>query len=372
MTRPIRRHAGCAQHCVSLSTLVLAGTLLAAGCAEARRPIFDAPAQTLAWPPAPAPARIRYVGQLSSAADLKPARGALRALGDLFAGPPAPQPFYGPRAVVVTPDGGRIWLADPGGRCVHVLDLRERTYRKITQAGGEPLLSPVNLCLRGDDRVLLADSERVGIHEFNAVRAEFVRTLRLPEEISRPAALAWAPQTRELFVVDVSHHNIKVLDEQDRLVRIIGGRGAGPGEFNFPCDVALDGDTLWIADTGNQRVQQVRIEGTPLAAFGSAGDAPGDLAMPKSVALDSDGHVYVVDARFENVQIFDRQGRLLLVFGDEGTGAGEFWLPAGLFVDTSNRIWICDSYNARVQVFDYLPDAQIPPVPTFGKVEALP
>ncbi|HRX85746.1 MAG TPA: 6-bladed beta-propeller [Phycisphaerae bacterium] len=326
---------------------------MAAGCAPHLQPIFDETGPVLCWPPEPEAARIRYVGMLRSAEDLKPGRSALARLGDLFAGPPEPRPLYGPRSVVRTRDGSALWVADPGGRCVHVLNLVDRSYRKITRAGGDPLLSPVDVCLGPADHIFVCDSEGVAIHEFAAKHAAYVRTLRLGEDFGRPAAIAYSTAAERLFVVDVAKHDIKVLGPDDRLTRIIGRRGRAPGAFNFPCDVVIDGDDLWVADTGNQRIQRLALDGTPVSAFGSAGDAPGDLAMPKSIALDADGHVYVVDARFENVQIFDREGRLLLVFGDEGTGPGEFWLPGGIFIDGENGVWVCDSYNARVQGFVY-------------------
>ena len=72
------------------------------------------------------------------------------------------------------------------------------------------------------------------------------------------------------------------------------------------------------------------------------------------MAIDSQGHLYVVDARFENVQIFDPQGRILMAFGQEGPGDGEFWLPAGVCIDSQDRIWVADTYNCRVQVFEFL------------------
>lgn len=48
----------------------------------------------------------------------------------------------------------------------------------------------------------------------------------------------------------------------------------------------------------------------------------GDFARPKGVAVDSEGHIYVVDAAFGNVQIFNSEGLLLLFFGQMGTGPG--------------------------------------------------
>ena len=68
------------------------------------------------------------------------------------------------------------------------------------------------------------------------------------------------------------------------------------------------------------------------------------------------GHLYVVDANFETVQVFNDQGALLMDFGQEGQQPGAFWLPAGIFIDRRNRIWVADSYNRRVQVFDFLPE----------------
>lgn len=367
-----------------LCALTATALTLCAGCEPQHRPIFDRPADALGWPPAPAPARIRYVGQLRGAEDLKAARNALEAIGALFAGEPAPKQLYGPRSCVRTDDGRFVWVADPGGRCLHQFDLIERKYLKITSAGKDPLLSPVDICLGPGNSILVCDSEAIAIHRYDATGGGFVGTLRLPVELSRPAAIAYDADRDELYVVDVSAHNVEVLDGGGGLLRLLGKRGQAAGEFNYPCDVAIDGETLWIVEAGNHRVQRITTGGEPISSIGQIGDAPGDLALPKSVALDRDGHVYVVDARFENIQVFDSSGRLLLVFGDEGSGPGEFWLPAGLFIDNEDRIWVCDTYNARLQVFDYMPDdAALTAEPQFnpetdaprteaGKVEPLP
>ena len=132
------------------------------------------------------------------------------------------------------------------------------------------------------------------------------------------------------------------------------------------CGELLDFDFEWdeqsVAVFGLDAAQRGRgLEEDGLFAgdlFGEAGDSLGDLALPKAIALDSDNHIYVVDSRFENIQIFDRSGRLLLFFGTEGTGPGEFWLPGGIFIDGNDRIWICDAYNSRIQVFDYYKEAR--------------
>jgi hypothetical protein len=59
----------------------------------------------------------------------------------------------------------------------------------------------------------------------------------------------------------------------------------------------------------------------------------------------------VVDAMFDNVQLFNRQGDFLLTLGQRGTGFGEFWLPSGAFINEKGELYVCDTYNRRVQVF---------------------
>ena len=333
--------------------------LIIPGCQRPLRPIFDQLTPPLIWPADPARARVQYVGQLTSSTDVKPPRKAFQGVVDFFVGAKSPEWLCGPRSVVTTGDGSRVWIADPGGRCLHLFDLQDRSYKRIVRAGKEHLLSPSGLCVGPDETVFVSDAEGVAIHQLSQRTGALRRSLRLTDEIKRPVALHYDAGRNELFVVDVAAHNIKVLSADGRLIRIIGKRGNRPGEFNYPCDIADDGTVIWIADTANQRVQGLTHAGDPVVVFGEAGDAPGEMALPKGIATDSDGHIYVVDARFENVQIFDQAGTLLLAFGGEGIGPGQFWLPAGIFIDQNDRIWICDTYNRRVQVFDRAKDTGV-------------
>ena len=349
-----RHRRGGGRYCCGALVVLLCSSLLPAACHQPLRPVFEPLDPVPAWPPPPVESRIRYVGQLRSSSDLKPRPQLFRALGDLLVGAGEPSVLHGPRSVACTRDGNRVWVADAGGRCLHLFNLRDRAHRKIDRLAGGPLLSPVDVCLGPRDSIFVCDSENVAVYRLSDGTGALLESLRLPEEVVRPVALAYDEEAAELYVVDVAAHRINVLGADGRLRRIIGRRGAGPGEFNFPCDIATDGELIWIADTGNARVQGLTRTGEPVASFGQAGDAPGDLALPKGVALDSDGNLHVVDARFENIQVFDREGHLLLFFGGEGTGPGEFWLPGALFIDENDRMWVCDTYNGRVQVFDYV------------------
>ena len=91
-----------------------------------------------------------------------------------------------------------------------------------------------------------------------------------------------------------------------------------------------------------------------LSQFGGTGTSIHDFMKPKGIAVDTLGNIYVIDAMFDNVQIFDADGRFLLNFGEAGSQPGEFWLPNGIAINRQNEIFVADSYNRRVQVFKYV------------------
>ncbi len=340
----------------ALATLAIIGAGSVPGCASAPGPLFERKFPPPAWPANNKTPRIEWVGAISTSQDLKPARTTLDAIGELFVGKEAPTKLQSPRSVYVTPDGERIWVADPGDHSIHVFDLATRKHTRVDRVAETIFLSPIALSRGRPGAMYLCDSQSVAIYELSDTDGKLIRALQLGSDVLRPVGVFFDANNDELFVVDVSGHDIKVLSPNGDLLRVIGHRGESPGEFNYPSAIGGKGDQLWIADSGNHRVQGISKNGEPFVSFGRAGDAPGDLALPKTVALDADGHVYVVDSRFENVQVFNDRGQLLLYFGEEGHGPGQFWLPGGIFIEQTGRIWICDPYNQRVQIFQYIKD----------------
>ena len=92
-----------------------------------------------------------------------------------------------------------------------------------------------------------------------------------------------------------------------------GARGDKDGEFNFPSNVAIERKTgnVYIVDTQNFRIQVFDKGGKFVKRFGQIGDAPGTFTRPKGIGIDSEGHIYVADAAFDNLQIFDEKGQVL-------------------------------------------------------------
>ena len=104
------------------------------------------------------------------------------------------------------------------------------------------------------------------------------------------------------------------------------GEGAGSknGQFNYPCDVALDAQgNLYVADRDNGRVQKFDPAGASLARLGQLlARETGSSMGPPGVVVDGQGNLYVTDHNNSRIQKFDSGGNYLTQWGSEGSGAG--------------------------------------------------
>jgi len=142
-------------------------------------------------------------------------------------------------------------------------------------------------------------------------------------------------------------------------VKTWGTQGSGEGQFANPRGVGVDAaGYVYVADSGNHRIQKFDEEGDHLLTWGSQGNAPGQFQEPWSVAVDGEGRVYVADTWNHRIQVFDGDGMFLNQWGthgqEEGLGldsAKRFWGPRGVAIDEGGRVLVADTGNKRVQVF---------------------
>jgi DNA-binding beta-propeller fold protein YncE len=331
--------------------VLLLGLLLGSGCDRGGRPpAAGAELPELTWPAPPAQPRIRFVHTVAGPADLGIRPSFWQRVGGLLAGR-EPETFVRPAGVASR--DGVLYVADPGGPALWILDARASRSLRVENVGGQRLVSPVAVALAPAGQVFLADSALARVFRLDGA-GRAIGTLTHPD-LRRPAGLAYDAARDRLYVADSAAHRIFVFAGRGQPVGEIGRRGTAPGEFNFPTHLALAPDGgLLVTDALGYRIQRFALDGTPAGHFGRHGNTAGDFASPKGVAFDSQGHIYVVEALFDAIQIFDRTGQYLMGFGDRGGGRGQLSLPGGLFIDAEDRIYVGDAYNARVQVFQYL------------------
>ena len=131
-------------------------------------------------------------------------------------------------------------------------------------------------------------------------------------------------------------------------VALVGG-----GAALSPSAVALDParTTLFVVDRGLDQV--VRYSAGLVTArqvvWGSGGSGPGQLNAPDGIAVDGAGHVYVADTGNDRIEEFTTAGAYVATLGSGGTGVGQLRGPTGLAVDTLGNLLVADTGNNRIQ-----------------------
>ena len=191
----------------------------------------------------------------------------------------------------------------------------------------------------------------------------------------RPAGVAY-DSAGNMYFADTNRNQVVESTLSGALVVVAGsgaqgfagdGGAAAIAELNRPEGVAVGADgTLYIADTGNQRVRVVSggviatLVGTGAKGFSGDGGAA-TVAMlnePVAVAIDASGALLICDSGNERVRrvaagvIATIAGSGVQGFaGDGGVAtAAELDLPGGLAASSDGRVFVADTHNNRVRL----------------------
>jgi DNA-binding beta-propeller fold protein YncE len=197
-------------------------------------------------------------------------------------------------------------------------------------------------------------------------------------QFDHPNGLALAGDT--LYVADTENHSIRAVDLTAGTVQTVAGTGqigyrragGAPRQtaLNSPWDVAIGGDTLYIAMAGTHQIWAMRLPDGAVGPFAGAGpedirDGPlrqAFLAQPMGLALDGD-RLYFADAEDQAVRWADLSGAAPQVQTLVGTGLFDFGDKDGVgnFVRLQHcqavavhagQVYVADTYNSKIKRID--------------------
>jgi len=223
---------------------------------------------------------------------------------------------------------GKLYVCDVGIKVVHVIDMKNRTYKRL---GDKRILkNPVNITFAPDGTAYVCDTgvSRVAVFDKEDKFVKYLGSARYCEPMDL------AIRGDELIVANAKKRTIEAWGKDGVIHGELAKGGELPGQLMRPTNVAIAPDgNIFVCDTGSSIVNVYNREGTYLRSFGAPGDRPGFFARPKGIAIDDEGIVYVADAQWQNVQMFAPSGGFLLIFGGANNLRGGMSIPACAVID---------------------------------------
>ena len=158
-----------------------------------------------------------------------------------------------------------------------------------------------------------------------------------------------------LFVADSSQHRIQRITPSGG-VSVIGSRGTGRGQFLSPQGIATDDDdAFYILEQDGGRVQKFTKEGVLVMTFGRPGRGAGEFHQPSAITVaPGSRNIYIADTGNHRVQRFDPTGRFVSYIGGVMGYESGLDSPQALVAEPGGSLTIADTFAGRLLRFDPL------------------
>jgi DNA-binding beta-propeller fold protein YncE len=320
--------------------------------------------------------------------------------------PPENEPYFSDLRRVTVDPSGNVWGADFWGSGIHEFS-STGSIKGMTEIDGGPasapgFAEPYGVTVGSDGTTYVVDRLNQRIEEFSPTGTydtdEGERGVAAGE-YSWPETAAVAPDGT-LWVGDTRNGRLQHFTGGNLSgpIQVVGAKGTGLGEFNWiegitvaangvvwvsdsmnndiqsydpantsapwtmydakgefngPEGIAVSASDIYVADTGNNRIEELTLGGAYVGSYTG-------LDAPQGIALAPDGSLWVANS---GTSLTDPNGNdivhlssnLTLLsggFGGPGDGNMEFAEPHSLaFSPDGNTLFVADTYNNRVQEF---------------------
>ena len=245
-------------------------------------------------------------------------------------------------------DAGDV-IVEPGGAMLAV-ERGSITWRSpdgaLLDSWGRPwppeaLIYPLAVAAGSDNRVYILDQVEqpdTFLIKLYAGDGSFVDVWSdVSPYIDDPYGMA-VDKDGNLYIIE--YDRVLKFDATGNFIKSWGENGDGPGQFGTLNGVAIgDGELIYLADTGNERIQIFTRNGEYVAQWACPTPDDGQPCSPLGVAVDQNVFVYVVDGANRRVLKFNTAGQLLTEWQVAGLASGG-WVKLDLVVNKDGYVYV--------------------------------
>jgi len=169
--------------------------------------------------------------------------------------------------------------------------------------------SLVGIAADGDGYVYVSDKTYNRVQKYSSdgsLTAQWGSTGSGNGQLFMAAGIA-VDRATNVYVADFGNQRVQKFTSTGTYLAQWGSEGSGDGQFLYPSCIAIDSaGTVLVTDRQNNRVQRFSAGGAFLTTWGSEGAGDGQFAYPNGIAASGET-VYVADWANHRIQIFRKQ-----------------------------------------------------------------
>lgn len=252
--------------------------------------------------------------------------------------------------------GNKIAVADSVNKKIEIYRLPENSYKKlgkfylptIAYERSIKLDCTIAYRLRGGN-VLCLDDDNNKVASYNS---------------SGKKVTDFAGEFSELTAASIDDQDVVILDGEkikfyklDGAMRFeVGGSGDSDGKFDSPTGLFLAKDKIYVADSGNDRIQIFSRDGIYLDKITNPETADKKLFnRPVQVALDNSNNMFVLDKGAKQILVFGPDANLLYRIGGKPGEVDAYTDLYDIAVDDDANLYVLaaiEDNKTTVQVFN--------------------
>jgi DNA-binding beta-propeller fold protein YncE len=207
-----------------------------------------------------------------------------------------------------------VWVTDRRLKSVYVFDRNGKFLRKFLPNNDAAFeWSPFGITVDAAGDVYICDVPGVQVHRILVFdKAGRLKTMfgqagqvldakASPGTLSYPNGIAISSGTgniRDLYVADSNNRRVQVFSPDGTFRKIIATEGT-------PRGIALDSKKqLYVVDVLSHQIDIFAASGQRLATFGENGFGPGQFQYPEDLAVDGRDRIYISDRENNQVQVW--------------------------------------------------------------------
>ena len=189
----------------------------------------------------------------------------------------------------------QMWLSDGDNNRLVVVDMKGNIIEEVADVE-RPMHMEVS-----DGRLLVPS---YGSDDILSLQGKTIDTVEVTVPLDAPAAVS---SNKEVMAI-ADFYNNEIAIRTNGTWSKVGEKGRGDLQFNYPTDVQIFEDKIFVADAYNHRIQVLSLTGEHLLTFGA------DQKMNAATGLFvTQENIFVTDFENDRVLIFDHSGKVVQI-----------------------------------------------------------